>query len=262
MTSSLERTKLAWTGFRGKTLWDWLRFLTRLIGTIAIPLVIFYATSVFTTHQQSVADAQHRNELNAAKEQQRETVLKAYLDDMSTLLLDYNLHNAASAREVRDVARVRTLTTLLQLDGTRKGILLQCLYEAGLIGSPNAVIPLVSLVGADLRGADLHKAVLAGADLQRAILIGADLRDANLAGANLHSAYLFRANLDNAVLHDARLDNATLINANLHSTDLHSTDLHSAGLIGANLRGADLRGVSLTGANLHNAIMPNGSIHP
>jgi len=265
MTSSSERTKLAWTGFQGKTLWDWLRFLTKLIGAIAIPLVVLYATNAFTTQQQYIAAVQHRNELDAARaqhqnelsaanDQQRETILKAYLDDMSSLLLNHNLHNAAPADEVRNIARVRTLTTLRQLDGARKGILLLFLHEADLISSPN---PVILLAGDDLHGAVLHGADLGRADLHRAVLQNADLQNANLAGANLRGAYLHCANLHNAVLHNADLSQAVLIRANLDEADLGEADLHSASLIEARLHSA-----GLTGARLHNAIMPNRSIHP
>jgi len=49
-----------------------------------------------------------------------------------------------------------------------------------------------TLVGANLSGLDLH----------RALLEGGDLRQANLAGANLRSAWLERATLDEATVVD------------------------------------------------------------
>jgi hypothetical protein len=77
------------------------------------------------------------------------------------------------------------------------------------------------LIGARLRGADLHKANLRGAyligadlrdaDLRQADLIGADLRDADLRGADLTGA-LF---LTQAQVNAARGDRATKLSAAL-----------------------------------------------
>ena len=66
----------------------------------------------------------------------------------------------------------------------------------------------VSLVGADLRGANLRGADLRGADLQRVDLQGADLPRVDLQGANLQRANLRWANLWGADLRGVNLNNA------------------------------------------------------
>jgi len=83
------------------------------------------------------------------------------------------------------------------------------------------------LVGANLSGCNLRRAILSSADLRRANLSGADLRGANLDFANLSGA------------------------------DLTSADLGGAKLASADLSGADLRSAILTGANFTNVELTN-----
>ena len=88
---------------------------------------------------------------------------------------------------------------------------------------------------ADLTGADLRDA-----DLTRAVLTRADLRDAVLEGADLTRAVLTWANLTGADLRDAVLTWANLRNAVLEGADLRDADLTRADLTRAVLRGANL----------------------
>jgi hypothetical protein len=73
---------------------------------------------------------------------------------MSQLLTDKDqpLHMAQPGDNLSSVARARTLTTLSRLDGSRKGSLLQFLYESGLIYKDK---PVLNLSGADLT--NLHE---------------------------------------------------------------------------------------------------------
>ncbi len=105
------------------------------------------------------------------------------------------------------IARTRTLTVLRGLDGTRKGLVLRFLHEAGLIGEG---IAIVKLNGADLRSANLESA-----SLRNAHLVSVDLAYANLSYANLSYANLDNGNLGNADLHGADLTEANLREANL-----------------------------------------------
>src|SRR6202030_2428465 len=68
------------TGFKGKTVWDWLQ----LLGVLAIPVVVGLGTIWFTTKQGKVADAEN-------KDNQREAALQAYIDKISELLLHEHL---------------------------------------------------------------------------------------------------------------------------------------------------------------------------
>src|SRR5215208_4802762 len=104
----------------------------------------------------------------------------------------------------------RTLTVLPRLDGDRKGIVVQFLYESGLILRVRRVL--------DLRGADLI-----GANLRGAVLLGLNLSGASLKGANLSWATLGVADLS-----DANLEGAELYLATLEKADLRSADLEGA----------------------------------
>ena len=66
-----------------------------------------------------------------------------------------------------------------------------------------------SLLGAILRGADLHMANLYRANLTEADLVGANLSEANLSGANLRKAVLSKADLHAANLSKDRLGGPT-----------------------------------------------------
>jgi uncharacterized protein YjbI with pentapeptide repeats len=276
------------TGFAEKALWDWLM----LLGVLAIPVAVAFGTLLFSQQQtqssQAASERQHQTDIQIANEQQQEATLQIYLDHISDLLLNHKLlASKHSGDEVRDVARIWTLTTLRRLDPTRKIVVLKFLYEAGLIGgydSTNgsgqrldAIVALndadlsgvklgganlsyIILSGANLRDADLSQATLSYADLNGATLKDADLNgadlsytvlsDANLSGANLSGANLSGANLSSADLSDAHLRDSTLIETNLSSADLGRVDLSDADLSNAHLKSALLYKANLNGANL------------
>jgi len=117
------------TGFRGKTLWD-------LLGLLIVPVVIalagWWLSEVSTRNQQQIED-----------DRVRQNVLQSYIQDMTELLLDKGLATSEPDQPVRNIARSSTLAAVRQLDGDRKGILLQFLYEANLI---RGTYPIISLV--------------------------------------------------------------------------------------------------------------------
>ena len=213
------------TGLEGKTLWDWLN----LLATLLIPLVVVGATIGFGWWQVHLADLQHQNDQQLAVDQQQETTLTSYLNDMSDLLLNHNLGNSKSGDEVRQVARVRTLTTLRRLDANRNDIVLQFLQDAHLISLKNAVI--------DLSSANLSNDDLSGANLAGANLVDDSMAKANFAGANLGCIDQIYVSI--------------------------CADLSGATLSGANLRMATVTNEQLAKAkSLQGAIMPDGSKHP
>jgi uncharacterized protein YjbI with pentapeptide repeats len=253
-----------------KNLWDWLQ----LLAVLAIPVVVGLGAAWYTEQQRKVSDRENTDN-------QSETALQAYIDNMSELLLDANrpLRESKPEDEVQTIARARTLTVLPRLDANRKGSVLLFLYESGLIYKDKFFIDLRA---ADLSKADLSKVDLSGANLSRANLniaklASADLRRADLSRADLSRAEL-RANLHLADLRGANLSGAELRGADLHGADLRGADLHGANLVSAVLIEADLREANLSGANVFRATvtseqlekakslkgttMPDGSIHP
>jgi hypothetical protein len=218
-----------------KTLWDWTELL-------AVPLVLVLVTLSFNWMQSE-------NKREIATDQMQEQAIQAYFQRMSELLLNSDLQLSEESDQVRNIARVWTLTVLRRLDGKRKGILLQFLFESGLIkrgehipDDPSEGIgrrkAVVRLNGADLSGADLRDALMISTDL-----IGVNLKRSNMRRIRLSQAVLFEAKL-----HRACLRNANLRGADLRQADFTKADLRRADLTGALQDGTDFAGAKLRGA--------------
>jgi hypothetical protein len=223
------------TGFETKTLWDWMELLV-------IPLVLalgaFYLQRSERAIERKAAEDRAKLARELANDRQQEAALQAYLDRMADLILKDRLR-VIDTEEVRNVARIRTLTVLRGLDGRRKGIVVLFLYEAGLIAGK----PIIDLDGADLTGIELT---------------GANLRSVNLSKTNLSKAFMAHVDLtgaipDNATVTNARLAYAVLRDATLQETYLDGTDLRRSILQKAKLTKASLVGTLLTYANLEEA---------
>lgn len=230
MTEPSQQTSI--TGFRGKTLWDWLQLLI-------VPVVLGMGAIWFDHEAGKRAEAiqQQREQIQRDIEDQRakDAVLSAYFDDLSNLLLERGLMESQKGSEVRNIARARTLTALSQLDGRRKGFIVRFLYETNVI---KGRVPLIYLGGgitgepaideivlsrADLNGAVLHRLFMSEVNLTRVHLVGADFRWAFLSKANF-----IGADLRNADFVGARLTEASLFGADLTGAQLHDADLSKA----------------------------------
>ncbi len=276
-----------WTGFgpyipvqppmegyeREKTLWDWLQLLV-------IPVILAVVGFVFNRTQQTNAEkaARQRDETERkiAEQRAQDAVLETYLDPMAELLVDKGLHELQPGDEVRNIARIRTLTALRRLDGDYNQILIQFLRDADLIGGPSEQgKPIIDMRYADLHGADLcgtklnrvdlreadlRGAILSGADLPFAGLYRADLQGAELFGSNLFGGNLQEANLQEAKLEGARLGGAELPRANLQRAALPGAILQRANLFGAILQQAILNGASLREVNLQDALLQGANL--
>jgi hypothetical protein len=218
-------------------------------------------------------------QLKIADDNKRESALQTYTDYVAQLLLDKGLRNSKSDDEIRNVARTKTLTVLRSLDGERKGILLQFIYDSHLI-TPTVIIDLngadlrntnlqipklayASLKAVNLSDAKLRVADLQHADLNGAFLDGADLVAASLQYANLRGAIVIAADLRAAYLNHADLSGADLDDAKLDRADLTDADLADASLEGASLKDAKVTPDQLGKArSLKGATMPDGTVHP
>ncbi len=276
-----------------KTLWDWMQLL---IVPVSISFFGLWFTRKRQQHDQQLAEQRAQTEREIAEENLQEAALQAYLNRMSELLLEEKLLKSKPDFVVRRIAGARTLTTLRRLNSSRKGIVVEFLYESGLITNNkgesiidlrNADLSQANLVGTDLSGASLRKVVLSGAFflfgsnlskadlrealLNKALLAGADLSsalltDAALSGADLHEANLHEADLSRAWLNSADLRNANLSNANLSEAILWEANLSETELSGADLTSANLRDAIVTqeqlkqAKSLKGATMPDGTI--
>ena len=183
---------------RGKTIWDWLELLI-------IPLVLAGGAYYLNKEERKL-------EREIAKDHQQEAALQAYINYMTELLLEKKLKTSKS-KQVRTIARIRTLTVLRGLDARRKGDVMDFLNEAGLINLPNPVVNLS----------------------------GADFSNANLVGVDLSNTHLQYVNMKGARLHFAQLDGADLLGSNLPEAELYSATLKGTNLTSVNLKDAFLK---------------------
>lgn len=190
-----------------RTAWDKIAILIQAIAAVAIivPLIALY---------ESVRqfDVQQTNNAAEMLDQQHQLTLSGYLDDMSALVLQYNLPKSKPGAPIRAIAVARTLTAVRNLDGARKGTLIRYLWEAGLIASPN---PIVDIHSADLTGAVFYRADLYGVVLFQLSLNNAQFVDAILIGADLSGSALFESDLTDANLSRADLRGSGPIGAYL-----------------------------------------------
>jgi uncharacterized protein YjbI with pentapeptide repeats len=222
---------------------------------LAITALFFQRTNIHTEQQ-------------IALDKQREDLLQAYLDRMSDLLLKEKLRSSEVDAEVRNVARVRTITVMAQLDGRRIGHVFAFLREAGLISTTTPKDSVVDLRRANLGAVNWSHAYLSEAYLPEANLYKANLSEADLSAADLSEAYLLDADLSMAYLHYADLRGAGLTGANLTGADLTGAFLDGTNFSGANLTGAKLYLTKITpeqlakAKTLESATMPDGSERP
>ena len=234
----------AWAGF-DKPLYDWMQLLI-------IPVVLALVAVWFNRIDK-------KNEVAIASDNQQESALQSYLDHMQELLLEKGLRESQPGDEVRNIARVRTLTMFYQLDARRTNYMLSFLNEAAIISEDQGNC-IVSFNKANLRLASMHGVNLGGLSFSEANLSESDLSESILMKTNLSRARLFGANLRRTILNEADLSGADLSGANLSGSMLIGTNLSGADLSGANLHRtilneADLSGADLSGANLHGALI-------
>jgi hypothetical protein len=234
----------SWTGFgeynpsgkpdtgyqRAKTTWDWLDLLI-------IPIVLavggFFLNRTERMNAERAAEQRATVERELAEQRAQDTALETYIDRMAELLLDKQLLNSKPDDEVRNVARIRTLTAFRRFDGKHNKILILFLRYSGLLGGRDKS-PILDMSKADLRGTNLQ-----GVNLHEAVLHGGKLHEANLQGADLTGA---------------DLTGADLTGADLTGADLTGADLKA----GEDLQGNKLPKANLDGANLKDATMPDG----
>src|SRR5215212_9274418 len=177
---SEQQSKQSRWGFRGKSVWNWLELL---IVPLALAVIGLAFSVQQDARQQRVENERAEAERELAVQRAQDESLQAYLDQMSTLMLEKDLRNSEEDSEVRTLARARTLTVIRRVDTSRKDEIMQFLLEADLVHRVGGSAPVIELGGADLGDANLREADLSGANLSRANLSGADLSRADLNNA-------------------------------------------------------------------------------
>jgi cell division protein FtsB len=201
---SEQQTKQSRWGFRGKTVWNWMELL---IVPLALAVIGLAFSVQQDARQERVENQRAEAERELAVQRAQDEALQAYLDQMSTLLLEKDLRDSEAGSEVRTLALARTHTVLESLGPSRKSELMQFLLEADLVEGLDGRDPIIELGTADLKGANLTGAVMPFAYLSGANLRDADLRDVNLTRPD-QKAFLRRAHLLGADLSGANLRGA------------------------------------------------------
>jgi hypothetical protein len=115
------------------TLWDWMKLLI-------VPLVIAGIGIWFNSQQRA-------GETQSAERRAEDDALEAYLNDMTTLMVDKELRKAQLGDDLSTAARARTLTVLNRLfRSVHNREVLRFLYESKLIGTTEDP-PVVNLRG-------------------------------------------------------------------------------------------------------------------
>ena len=185
----------------------------------------------------------------------QDATLGAYFDQMTILLLDKGLDSvieggAKGNREVRALAKARTLAALERLDPGHKRQVMLFLVETSLIQNAPGNEPVISLTGADLEGVNLTYSAPGDAQPYASVPVP------DLSSADLTYADLSGADMSGIVMQDARL-----VGADLRGANLSGAALNDANLSGANLKGATGKSAEqLNGqvGSLEGAIMPDG----
>jgi uncharacterized protein YjbI with pentapeptide repeats len=235
--------RASWAEITGdKTAWD---FLSLLI----VPIMLFLIGYWFN-------QAQTQRQAQIEQDRSQEAALQAYLDEMTTLLLDGKLRDAKQGDEVWILAQARTLTALRQLDVTRRNVLLRFLRTAELTADPFLFLVEDQSSVSDLDAGQLshalreqfedHGVVLAP---EAAVTVEQDRISWKIDDGS--SVFFIRS--ESGTL-DVYADSVKILNwADLRQADLSGTDLSKADLSGANLYRADLSGANLYRADLRQA---------
>src|SRR5215208_3279641 len=127
----------------GKTVWDWLHLLSALAIPVVLAGVGIWFAAQQDARQQQIENQRAQAEQALAEQRAQDEALQAYLDQMSTLLLEKDLRNSEPDSEVRSLARARTLTVLGRFDPSRKRQVMRFLVEADLITSVDERDPVI-----------------------------------------------------------------------------------------------------------------------
>jgi uncharacterized protein YjbI with pentapeptide repeats len=222
-----------WTGFgkyneetdgpRAKTLWDWLDLLI-------IPFVIGILAWSFK-------EAEKEKATKSEEERAQNETLDSFINIMTELITKYNLANQNSTSETRIIARTRINLAFNNLNSSRKGQVLQFLFESSLIDKS----PKIKLLGSNIKNTNLDGIVLNGVEIKGAYFNNSTIKDANLNGAVFTSCDFTEADLSNSLTKNTDLSYTNLTKAKLMNMDLSSVNFEGADLTKANLKGSIIR---------------------
>src|SRR5215217_7707410 len=125
----------SWTGFRGKTVWDFLQLL--IVPLVVAVIGLWFATQQ-DARQQQFENQRSDAERKFADQRAQDEALQAYLDQMSQLILDRKLLEAEQGTPLYTLAQARTSTVILRLDAEHNESVTRFLINSGLAESSEA----------------------------------------------------------------------------------------------------------------------------
>lgn len=233
-----------WTGFGervkhpniepAKTFFDWLKLI---IIPLSLGLLGWSYKEAEKSKAQKIEEERSRNE-----------TLNSFFNVITDLIKNHNLSNNPSV-QTRAMAKTRINMALSQLDGGRKGQVLQFLYESDLIDIP----PKIRILGANFNDSILDQIVLGGSEIRGAFFKNASIKNSNLNGIILNSS-----NLENADFSGSQVENADFGYTILKKCKLKNMDLTSVNFEGADLTNADLKGSTIKQSQLNSIFIKKG----
>lgn len=227
-----------WSGFgtynekpdteRYKTLWDWL-------DLIIIPASIALFAWIYTEFEK---DKNTRIE----EEKAREKTLDYFINTMTELLVKHDLAGSPEQKRLA-IARTRINLALPQLDGGRKGQILQFLYESDLVDKN----PKFKLLGCNFNESQLDNIVLGQSEIKGAYFKDASFKKSNLIEVDFTSCDFTGADFTGSLMTNTNLSYAKLNNTKLENVDLTTVDFEGADLTSASLKGSKIKRSQLEG---------------
>jgi uncharacterized membrane protein len=246
-----------WTGFVGKTLWDWMKLLL-------VPIILALGGLLFTQMDRlnsTRAQRLDRERLQVDRAQAQNALelnRRGQITDRFTRAID-QLGKVDDYGNKQVEIRVGGIYALEQIARDSEEDYWPIMEVLAAYLRQNAPwIPEEDQQGEELSPAPDIRAITdvlrrRNSYFGRGEADPLDLSLTNLSGANFLGANFSRTNLSRTNLSRAELQGAELQYANLQGADLREADLREADLRGAWLQGADFQGANLQYANLQGA---------
>jgi len=224
-----------WTGFQGKTLWD---FQIIFLGA-ATAIIIAFLNDINISKRKKL-------EIEISIDKYMDNIVLSYLNKIEIFIRenkDLIKHNFDEIDEtIKIYLQLQTKLTLGMLDTKRKEKIIQIIRDSGLYKN--------LLTNCNFEDYDLSELNLSQFNF----------KNANLRNSNFSKAILHGTNFENAVLEKSNFEcanawGADFSKANLRESNLRKTNLRSAFLNDADLQGADFYGAILDDASVHNSLM-------
>jgi uncharacterized protein YjbI with pentapeptide repeats len=230
---------LDFTGFSGKSLWEWLD----LLGAPILIAFIAWRFEVSQTKREhfriseenKISHSLEDKKLDITKKQIRFSILNNALDEIYNIKATNDIDILENAEgSIKDLARSKILSTILMLDSIRNRIFFDYLQSTkATIDFSESKLNFTKLVDCDLTKLNFSNSELRKALCRNTIIDGTDFRNAKLNGADFLGAKGNNTNFSCAVIMGAefgssKLSHAKFIKAEIQGVSFERADLSFA----------------------------------